>query len=148
MEQQVACDTLSSSSSSSKQPAAAAQPLATYNPYAYASQPNCSYSPGSPKYQTNLRAYLAKLTVGDILSCLAVFSHCGVNKQAQECIDYALTHKARELIALPLTVKLLQGLQPEHADQLLAGLATCQLKQLPDKFSAGQGGTTVLINAL
>lgn len=143
MEQQVACDTLSSSS---KQSAAAAQPLPTYNPYAYASQP--SSHPGSPKYQSNLRAYLAKLTVGDIISCLAVFSHCGINKQAQECIDYALTHKARELIALPLTVKLLQGLQPEHADQLLAGLATCQLKQLPDKLSAGQGGTTVLINAL
>jgi hypothetical protein len=145
MEQQVACDTLTSS----KQPAAAAHvhPQATYNPYAYASQQS-SHSPGAPKHQTNLRAYLTKLTVGDILSCLAVFSHCGINKQAQECIDYALTHKARELIALPLTVKLLQGLQSEHADQLLAGLATCQLKQLPDKLSAGQGGTTVLINAL
>lgn len=90
-----------------------------YDPYG----PSCSTGHyGDPK-QSELQAKLSQIDAKDLFSCLTVFSTCGLEQQVQECIAYAVGHKAQKLIALPLSMKLLQGLRSEHADQLLSGLA-------------------------
>ena len=72
-------------------------------------------------WQTRLASHLDSQNV---LTWLQVFSFCGLDAQAQECIAYATGSGRQQVLRKPLTMSYLSELQAVYAEKLLASLAT------------------------
>jgi hypothetical protein len=80
------------------------------------------YDDMSKSSPSRLTTYLTELTIIKVLEWFKFFSFCSLEKQVQQCLKQ-LRKRRTEVIALPLTMTYLTGLQRTHADLLLASLA-------------------------